>query len=47
VSSGDFREALVAIDVVGLTYREAAKALCVKETTITTRLRAAWAPVGG
>jgi RNA polymerase sigma-70 factor (ECF subfamily) len=37
----DFREALVAVDVVGLTYREAAKALCVKEATITTRLHRA------
>ena len=33
-----FREALVAIDVVGLSYREAARALRVREATITTRL---------
>jgi len=33
-----FREALVAIDVVGLSYREASKALRVREATITTRL---------
>ena len=33
-----FREALVAIDVVGLSYREAAHALRVREATITTRL---------
>jgi RNA polymerase sigma-70 factor, ECF subfamily len=33
-----FREALVAIDVVGLSYREAARALRVRESTITTRL---------
>jgi RNA polymerase sigma-70 factor, ECF subfamily len=33
-----FREALVAIDVVGLSYREAARALRVREGTITTRL---------
>lgn len=33
-----FREALVAVDVVGLTYREAARALRVREATITTRL---------
>ena len=33
-----FREALVAIDVVGLTYREAARALRVREATVTTRL---------
>lgn len=33
-----FREALVAIDIVGLTYREASRALRVREATITTRL---------
>jgi RNA polymerase sigma-70 factor (ECF subfamily) len=33
-----FRQALVAIDVVGLSYREAARALRVREATITTRL---------
>jgi RNA polymerase sigma-70 factor, ECF subfamily len=33
-----FREALVAIDVVGPSYREAARALRVREATITTRL---------
>ena len=33
-----FREALVAIDVVGLSYREAARVLRVREATITTRL---------
>jgi RNA polymerase sigma-70 factor (ECF subfamily) len=33
-----FREALVAIDLVGLSYREAARALRVREATITTRL---------
>ncbi len=33
-----FREALVAVDVLGLSYREAAKALQVREATITTRL---------
>jgi RNA polymerase sigma-70 factor (ECF subfamily) len=33
-----FREALVAIDLVGLSYREAAQALHVREATITTRL---------
>jgi RNA polymerase sigma-70 factor, ECF subfamily len=37
----DFRDALVAIDVVGLTYREAARALRVREATITTRLHRA------
>ena len=34
----DFRDALVAIDIVGLSYREAARALRVREATITTRL---------
>jgi RNA polymerase sigma-70 factor (ECF subfamily) len=34
----DFRDALVAIDVLGLSYREAAQALKVREATITTRL---------
>jgi RNA polymerase sigma-70 factor (ECF subfamily) len=33
-----FREALVAIDLVGLSYREAAQALKVREATITTRV---------
>jgi RNA polymerase sigma-70 factor, ECF subfamily len=34
----DFRLTLVAIDVLGLSYREAARALRVREATITTRL---------
>jgi RNA polymerase sigma-70 factor, ECF subfamily len=34
----DRRLALVAIDVLGLSYREAARALRVREATITTRL---------
>src|SRR4051812_23950120 len=34
----DFREALVAVDVAGLSYREAARALRVREATITSRL---------
>jgi RNA polymerase sigma-70 factor, ECF subfamily len=34
----DFRDALVAVDVVGLRYREAAHALGVPESTLTTRL---------
>ena len=33
-----FREALVAVDLVGLSYREAGRALRVREATITTRL---------
>jgi len=36
--SEDFRLALVAVDVLGLSYRESARALGVRETTITTRL---------
>src|ERR1700749_660205 len=36
-----FRDALVAIDVVGLSYCEAARALRVREGTITTRLHRA------
>jgi RNA polymerase sigma-70 factor, ECF subfamily len=34
----DFRLALVAIDILGLSYAEAAKALDTREATITTRL---------
>jgi RNA polymerase sigma-70 factor (ECF subfamily) len=34
----DQRDAVVAIDIVGLSYREAGKALGAKEATITTRL---------
>jgi RNA polymerase sigma-70 factor, ECF subfamily len=34
----DFRLALVAVDIVGLSYREAATALKTREATITTRL---------
>lgn len=37
----DFRDALIAIDIVGLSYREASKALGVREATITTRLHRA------
>jgi RNA polymerase sigma-70 factor (ECF subfamily) len=33
-----FRLALVAVDVLGLSYREAARALQVREATLTTRL---------
>jgi RNA polymerase sigma-70 factor (ECF subfamily) len=33
-----FRSALVAIDLIGLSYREAARAIGVREETITTRL---------
>jgi RNA polymerase sigma-70 factor (ECF subfamily) len=34
----DFRDALVAVDVVGLSYAEAGKLLGAKEATITSRL---------
>src|SRR5262245_4395347 len=34
----EFREALVAVDIVGLSYREAARALGVPEGTLTSRL---------
>ena len=34
----NFRDALVAIDLIGLSYREAARALHVREATVTTRL---------
>ena len=37
----DFRDALVAVDVVGLSYREASRALGVREATLTTRLHRA------
>lgn len=36
-----FRDAIVAIDLAGLSYREAARALGVREATITTRLHRA------
>jgi RNA polymerase sigma-70 factor (ECF subfamily) len=49
----NFRDALVAVDIAGLTYGEAGRALDVKEATITTRLHrarlqvaAALAPAG-
>ena len=33
-----YRDAVVAIDVLGMTYRDAARALRTREATITTRL---------
>jgi RNA polymerase sigma-70 factor, ECF subfamily len=33
-----FRDAVIAVDVVGMSYREASKALKVREGTLTTRL---------
>lgn len=37
----DFRDALVAVDLIGLSYRQAARALRVREATLTTRLHRA------
>src|SRR5947209_8256748 len=34
----DFRDALVAVDVLGLSYREAARALRTREAPVTARL---------
>jgi RNA polymerase sigma-70 factor (ECF subfamily) len=34
----DFRQALVAVDIIGVSYREAARALGTSEATITSRL---------
>jgi RNA polymerase sigma-70 factor, ECF subfamily len=36
-----FRDALIAVDVLGLSYGEASRALRVREATITTRLHRA------
>jgi RNA polymerase sigma-70 factor (ECF subfamily) len=41
----EFRDALVAVDVAGLSYREAAKLLKTKEATITSRLHRARARI--
>ncbi len=43
----DFRLALVAVDVLGLSYREAARALRVREATLTTRLFRARKQIAG
>lgn len=43
--SPDFRDALVAVDLVGLSYAEAGDMLGVKEATITSRLHRARAQV--
>jgi RNA polymerase sigma-70 factor (ECF subfamily) len=42
----DFRLAIVAVDVLGLSYREAGQALGAREATITTRLHRARKQVG-
>lgn len=44
---GDLRDALVAVDVAGLTYAEAGRLLGTKEATITTRLHRARGRVTG
>ena len=36
--SGDFRDVLVAVDVAGLSYKEAAQALRIREGTVMSRL---------
>jgi len=36
--SGDFRDVLVAVDIAGLSYKEAARALRVREGTVMSRL---------
>ncbi len=41
-----FRDALVSIDLLGLSYREAARALKVREAMVTTRLHRARVRVG-
>lgn len=33
-----YRDAVIAIDIIGMSYREAARALRVRQATITTRL---------
>jgi RNA polymerase sigma-70 factor (ECF subfamily) len=33
-----YRDAVIAVDLLGMSYREAARALRTRETTITTRL---------
>jgi RNA polymerase sigma-70 factor, ECF subfamily len=38
---GDFRDTVVAVDIIGLSYREAATVLDVGEATVTTRLHRA------
>jgi RNA polymerase sigma-70 factor (ECF subfamily) len=43
----DFRMAIVAVDVLGLSYREAADVLGAREATITTRLYRARQRVAG
>ncbi len=44
---GDLRDAIVAVDVAGLSYAEAGRLLGAKEATITTRLHRARRQVAG
>jgi RNA polymerase sigma-70 factor (ECF subfamily) len=44
---GDFRDALVAVDLLGLSYAQAARALRTREATLTTRLYRARQRVAG
>lgn len=37
-ASAPYRDAMVAIDILGMSYKEAARALRTREATITTRL---------
>ncbi len=43
----DFRQTLIAVDLVGLSYREAGRLLGVREATITTRLYRARQRIAG
>ena len=36
--SGDFRDVLVAVDIAGLSYKEAAHSLRIREGTVMSRL---------
>jgi len=36
--SDDFRDVLVAVDVTGLSYKEAARVLRIREGTVMSRL---------
>ena len=33
-----YRDAVIAVDIVGMSYKEAARALRTREATLTTRL---------
>src|ERR1700759_3912414 len=42
-----YRDAVIAVDVMGLSYREAARSLRAREATITTRLQRGGQRLGG